>query len=431
MFKSKTRDLSFRAEQYLKGLFQAKKKNMERMAESVPNTNDQAYQHFLSKSPWQEDAVIDELCHDANQLIGGQEDSCLIIDESGFPKKGSESVGVARQYCGQKGKVDNCQVGVFTALANKKYVTPIDCRLFLPRSWTEDKERCREVEVPEEFIEYQRKQDLAIQLVIAARIRGVAFNWVGCDAFYGEDPGFLRSLNEMGETFVADIHKDQRIYLRDPQPYVPTKKSKKGRQPTRLKTGVKPIRADQWSKQQPEDDWKKFEIRDSSKGKLRVSVLHRHVWLWDGKEHRAQRWRIVVRKTAGTDEIKYSLSNAESSISLQRLVYMQGQRYLVERAFQDAKNQCGMGQYQARGWRSWHHHMTMVMLAMLFMLEQQIKNSADYPLLSSNDIVELLTHYLPNRKTSEEEIFEQLQMRHMRRQRAIDSAYRTQILKDQ
>jgi len=89
-----------------------------------------------------------------------------------------------------------------------------------------------------------------------------------------------------------------------------------------------------------------------------------------------------------------------------------------------------MGQYQARGWRSWHHHMTMVMLAMQFMLEQQIKNSADYPLLSSNDIVELLTHYLPNRKVSEEEIFEQLQMRHERRQRAIDSAYRKQLLKE-
>ena len=416
MFKSKTRDVSFQAEQYLKGLFQAKKKNMERMAEVVPNTNDQAYQHFLSKSPWQEDAVIDQLCHDANELIGGQQDSCLIIDETGIP---------------QKGKVDNCQVGVFAALANNKYVVPIDCRLFLPKSWTEDKERCRKVEVPEEFIEFQRKQDLALQLVIASRIRGVAFNWVGCDAFYGEDPGFLRCLNDMGETFVADIHKDQRIYLRDPQPIVPYKKSKKGRRPTRLKTMVKPIRADQWSEQQPSDAWEKFEVRDSSKGKLRVEVLHRRVWLWDGKESKAQCWRIVVRKTVGTDETKYSISNASSSISLLRLVYMQGQRYLVERAFQDAKTQCGMGQYQARGWRSWHHHMTMVMLAMLFMLEQQIKNSADYPLLSSNDIVELLTHYLPNRKASEEEIFEQLQMRHERRQRAIDSAYRNQVLKDQ
>lgn len=403
---------------------------MERMAESVPNTDDQAYQHFLSQSPWQEDAVIDQLCYDANQLIGGQDDSCLIIDETGLPKKGQKSVGVSRQYCGQLGKVDNCQVGVFAVIANKQHVAPIDCRLFLPKSWTDDKARCRQAGVPEEFIEYQRKQDLAVQLVIAARVRGAKFNWIGCDALYGEDPGFLRSLNDMGEIFVADVHKDQRIYLENPQPHVPAQESKKGRRPTRLKARVKPIRVDHWAEQQSEIAWKKLDIRDTAKGKLKVAVLHRQVWLWDGKESHAQCWRLVVRETVSTDEIKYSISNAPTSISLPRLVYMQGQRYLVERVFQDAKNQCGMGQYQARGWRSWHHHMTMVMMAMSFMLEQQIKNSTDYPLLSSNDIVELLTYYLPNRKVSEEEIFEQLQQRHTRRQRAIESAYRTQLLKE-
>jgi SRSO17 transposase len=182
--------------------------------------------------------------------------------------------------------------------------------------------------------------------------------------------------------------------------------------------------------QQPDSAWEQFDIRDTSKGKLKVSVLHRRVWLWNGKELNAQCWRLAIRKTVDTDEIKYSISNAPSSISTTCLVYMQGQRYLVERVFQDGKNQCGMGQYQARGWRSWHHHMTMVMPAMLFLLEQRINNSSDYPLLSSNDIVELLTHYLPNRKASEEEIFEQLRIRHEKRQRAIDPAYRKQFLKE-
>lgn len=430
MFKSKTRNLSFRAEQYLNGLFQAKKKNMERMAEAVPNSNDQAYQHFLSQSPWEENAVIDQLCHDTNQLIGGKNDSCLIIDETGIRKKGQKSVGVSRQYCGQFGKVENCQVGVFVALAHGQYVAPIDCRLFLPKSWADDIERCRQAGIPDEFIEYQRKQDLALQLVLAARIRGAEFGWIGCDAFYGEDPAFLRSLDSMSEIFVADVHKDQRIYLDNPLPYVPAPKSEKGRRPTRLKTDGEALRVDFWAQQQLESAWEKFEVRDTTKGKLRVAVLHRQVWLWDGKEPKAHCWRLIVRKTIGTDEIKYSISNAPPQVSLERLVYMQGQRYLIERVFQDAKNQCGMGQYQARAWRSWHHHMTMVMLAMLFMLEQQIKNSAAYPLLSSNDIVELITFYLPNRKASEEEILEQLQMRHERRQRAIDSAYRKQIFKD-
>lgn len=404
---------------------------MERMAESVPSTNDQAYQNFLSVSPWEEEAVIDQHCHDTNQMIGGKKDSCIILDETAFPKKGRDSVGVAHQYCGQKGKIDNCQVGVFAVLAHRHHVALLDGRLFLPKSWTDDKERCLDVGIPEEFIEYQRKQDLALQLVLAARLRGVEFNWIGFDAFYGSDPGFLRFLNDMGEIFIGDLRGNQRIYLEDPKPFIPAQKSKKGRCPTRLKTKIKPIRVDHWAEQQDDDAWIKLTVRDATKGKLKVAVLHRRVWLWDGKEPEAQCWRLVVRNTIDTDETKYSISNAPDSISLSRLVYMQGQRYLVERAFQDSKNQCGMGQYQARGWRSWHHHMTMVMLAMQFMLSQQLKNSEDFPLLSSNDIVELMTHYLPNRKASEEEIFEQLQMRHERRQRAIDSAYRKQFVKEQ
>jgi SRSO17 transposase len=430
LFKSRTRDVSLRAEQYLKGLFQAKKKNMERMAETVPNTNDQAYQHFLSTSPWEEEAVIDQHCRDTNQLIGGKKDSCLLIDETAFPKKGRNSVGVSHQYCGQKGKIDNCQVGVFAVLAHQHHVAPLDGRLFLPKPWIDDRERCRSVGVPEEFIEYQRKQDLALQLVISARLRGVEFNWIGFDALYGSDPGFLRFLNDMGEIFVGDIRGNQRIYLEDPKPFIPAQESKWGRRPTRLKTNIKPIRVDRWAEQQDDEAWERLNVRDSSKGRLKVTVLHRRVWLWDGKESQAQSWRLIVRKAIGADKTKYSISNASFSISLERLAYMQGQRYLVERVFQDAKDQCGMGQYQARGWRSWHHHMTMVMLAMQFMLSQQLNNSEDLPLLSSNDIVELLTHYLPNRKATEEEIFEQLQTRHLKRQRAIESAYRKQFFKD-
>ena len=404
---------------------------MERMAESVPNTNDQAYQHFLSQSPWEEEAVVDRICQDVNQCIGGKDDSCLLIDETGFPKKGDDSVGVSRQYCGQLGKIDNCQIGVFAALAHARHVCPIEYRLYLPKSWTNDKERCLRAGIPDEFIIYQRKEDLALQTVLSARMRGAEFEWVGCDALYGSDPFFLRFLDDIGETFVADVHKDQRVYLDDPAPYIPEPKPGKGRKTTRLKTDCKSVRVDKWAEQQPESAWKKFDIRDTTKGKLKISVLHRHVWLWDGKEPTGHLWRLIVRKTIGIDKVKYSLSNANSDISVERLAYMQGQRYLVERVFQDAKNQCGMGQYQARGWRSWHHHMTLVMMAMLFMLQQQLKNISDYPLLSSNDIVELLNYYLPNRKASKEEIYKQLEIRHKKRLTDIKSAYHKQFVKEQ
>jgi len=128
-----------------------------------------------------------------------------------------------------------------------------------------------------------------------------------------------------------------------------------------------------------------------------VEVLHQRVWLWDGNEPNARCWSLIVRKDKADNKVKYSLSNAAKETSLERLVYMQAQRYLVERVFQDAKNQCGMGDYQARGWRSWYHHMAIIMMAMLFMLEQRLKNKDDLPLLSCADIAAVLKHILPHR----------------------------------
>ena len=410
----------------MRGLLQTPKKNMERMAEVVPASNDQALQHFLSKSPWEEDALIEQVALDANKLMGGGQGTCLLLDETGFPKKGIKSVGVSRQYCGERGKVDNCQVGVFAALANRHYVVPVDCRLFLPRSWIEDKERCQAAGIPDDFIEYQRKQDLALQMVIIARSRGLSYNWIGCDGFYGEDGSFLRFLDDMQEIFVADVHRDQYVYLSDPKPYVPQRQGKRGRNPTRLKSDTKPVRVDQWAAKQPKKAWTRVQLRKTTKGKLKVDILHRRVWLWDGKESQPQFWHLIVRKEIGTNEIKYSLCNAAVDTPLERLAYMQCQRYLIERVFQEGKTQCGMGDYQARGWRSWYHHMAMVMLAMLFIAETRHDNEESYPMLSAADVVAVLKHTLPHRAISVEEIFRQLTERHRRRKASIESAYRKQ-----
>ncbi len=139
---------------------------MERMAEAVPNSDDQVLQHFLTNSSWDDQLVIDQLAQDANQLIGGKKDSCLIIDESGIPKKGTKSVGVARQWCGQLGKLENCQVGVYSVLGFQNHAAPIGNRLYLPEAWVNDEKRCIEAGIPREHIEFHRKHDLALQLVI-------------------------------------------------------------------------------------------------------------------------------------------------------------------------------------------------------------------------------------------------------------------------
>jgi SRSO17 transposase len=399
---------------------------MERMAEVVPDSDDQSLQHFLTNSTWDESAVIDHVAHDADRIIGGQSNSCLLIDETTFPKKGTKSVGVARQWCGEHGKVDNCQAGVFAILSCKEHYVPIDCRLFLPQSWVKDKQRCLSAGVPEERIEFNRKHDLALQMVLSARDRSIRHNWVGCDSFYGEDPSFLRALDQMQEVFMADVHKDQLVYLEDPNPIVPPAQSKRGPKPSRLKAQTESIRVDQWAKEQPAKSWKRLSIRETTKGKLRVDVLHQRVWLWDGKEKQAKHWHLIVRREVNGSKINYSLSNAPANTSLKRLAYMQAQRYWVERSFQDSKNSCGMGDYQARSWRSWHHHMALVMMAMLFMLEQRLVHKDSHPLLSCSDVISLLCHFLPNRTINSEEVLRQLEVRHRKRKASIHSAYRRQ-----
>lgn len=397
------------------------------MAEAVPHSDDQVLQHFLTNSVWDDQLVIDQIAQDANQLIGGNKDSCLILDESGIPKKGTKSVGVARQWCGQLGKVENCQVGVYSVLGFQDRAASIGYRLFLTEAWVNDEKRCIEAGIPQEQIEFHRKHDLALQLVIQARLQGVAFGWVGADSLYGEDPSFLRSLDQMHEIFMVDVHKDQRIYLEDPDPIVPPPKSNKGRKPSKLKAQSTAIRIDEWAAKQPEDNWQRIHVRDTTKGKLLVDILHKRIWLWDGEEPHALCRHLIVRREVKNKEIKYSLSNAPEDTTLKRLAFMQAQRYWIERIFQDAKTQCGLGEYQARKWRSWHHHMAMVMMAMLFLLEQRLLHKEQYPLLSCFDIVSILSFILPHRATTEQEVIRQLEVRHERRRSAIESAYRIQL----
>jgi SRSO17 transposase len=400
---------------------QADKKNMERMVEVVPDSEWQSLQNFLSYSPWSDRGLLDQLAHDANNLIGGDADSCLIVDESGFSKKGKKSVGVSRQWNGRLGKVDNCQVGVYSALCCRSQAVLIDRRLFLPKSWTDDADRCMKAGVPADRLEHRKKAELAVDMVQAARSNSVDFQWVGGDAFYGDDPEFLRQLDQLGETFMLDIHKDQTIYLEDPAPYLPKRQSARGRTPTRLKTDQLAIDVRQWAEQQPKSAWEKMLVRNSTKGFISARVVHRQVWLWDSKEQQAHQWQLLVSEPdMSKNKRKYSLSNAPSDTPIQQLVYMQGQRYWVERAIEDGKSHAGLADYQVRTWTGWHHHMAMVMLALLFMLETKIKNEHSYQLLSCYDIQNLLSHFLPRRDITKQEVIRQMLIRHKQRAASIE-----------
>lgn len=271
------------------------------------------------------------------------------------------------------------------------------------------------------------KVELALEMVRHARAQGMRFHWVGADGGYGKDPQFLRGLADAGESFVVDVHKNQRVYLEDPRPAVPPRQGQKGKAPSRLRTEVENHEVEAWAKRQPRNAWQRIRFRDSTKGVLRLDVLYRQVWLWDGKESEARCWRLIVTREVGSERsLKYGLSNFPAEVSLRELAQRQRQRYWIERSFQDAKSECGLGEYQARGWVAWHHHMALVMMAMQFLLEERLLQKDQHELLSCADVVELLVHTLPRRDVTLDEVVRQMEVRHRQRREAIEYAHRVQ-----
>jgi SRSO17 transposase len=426
-FERRTRSVFSQSQHYLQGLMQASRKNMERMEEVVPESDYQSLHHFLSESKWDARAVLDQVAADADRHLGGSADSCLLLDESAFAKKGKKSVGVARQWSGRMGKVDNCQVAVFACLARGVDSTLIDTRLYLPKEWIQDRDRCLAAGVPEDRVVLKSKADLAFEMVVHARRNGVRFAWVGIDAGYGKEPSFLRRLEQAGEIFVADVQKSQQIYCEDPAACLPETTASRGKAQTSLQAQTVSQRVDEWMKAQPPENWQRVKVRPGSQGHLRVEALQARVWLWNGEEQTAPCWHLVATRELGSPEtIKYVLSNAPAETSLLRLVQMQRQRFWIERCFEDGKSESGMADYQVRGWLAWHHHMALVMMAMLFMLEEKLLQKKSVPLLSCSDIEVLLSRFLPRRDVTVDEVVRQMKARHRARQASIDSAYRRQ-----
>ena len=374
---------------------QARRRNILQIRDAVPHTDEQALHHFISNSRWDDRVVRDKIARDANALLGGTEDSFLLIDESGFPKKGRDSVGVSRQWCGRLGKVDNCQTAVFAALGQGTIATLIDTALFLPQEWTSDRARMKKAGVPREAQRFRTKQELALDLIERALKNGVEFSWVGFDGFYGMNGQLLRMLDDAGLTFLADVHCDQYVWDVDPT----------------MDKNAKPMRVDAWAKKQGARAWKRVLMRQGTKGPMHEEVLHGRVWCFQRGDDRPRLWHLIVSKQPNRH--KFSLSNAAAETTAQRLTYMQGQRYFVERSLQDAKQQGGLGEYQVRGWRGWHHHTTLVMLAMLFITRERLAEGDT--VLTPADVQLLLVHLLPKRNRTSDDILDLLKQRFKRR----------------
>jgi SRSO17 transposase len=399
---------------------------MLRMSE-VNAVDHQSMQHMLTEGcvDWQ--GFCRQIASEANDLLGGP-DSVLIFDESGFAKKGHASAGVARQWNGRLGKVDNCQVGVFATLCRGDLATLIDTRLYLPEAWCEDEARCQKAAIPEASRRFRSKSQLALEMLKTAQERGIQFGYVGIDGGYGKEPAFLRSVDEQGCRFVADVHCDQTIYLHDPNPQVP-KKSGRGRKPSRRHPQCAAYRVDQWAAAQPAEAWQRLTLREGEKGWLVADYLQTSVWVWDGEEETARCWHLLVRREVGADSVShYGLSNAPQETPWQELARVQAQRFFIEHSFREVKSECGMADYQVRRWDAWHHHMALVMLGTLFLVKQKQTGRSQWPMLSFNDLVTALGHLLPRRQLTAEELADVISRRHDLRRKAREShAKRSQV----
>jgi SRSO17 transposase len=385
-------------------------------------------QQFLSDSPWDEHGLMRQLRQDAQQLLGGQADSALYLDETSFVKKGNHSVGVQRQYCGRLGKLENCQIGVFACLGCGERVILTDFRLFLPESWAKAPERCQQAKVPDAERRHQTKGQLALAMVRQARAESLRYQWIGGDEIYGNNRPLTDALDDLGEVFLMDISANHQLWDRDPQPVLPENEGGCGRPSTQwVATDPSAVRrsAVDWTKAQFAGNCRPVALRHSTRGVLRAPIWVMAVWQWEPADKQARRrWLVVRQEQDGT--FKYSLSNASESITWERLGYMQTQRFWIERAFQDAKSELGLADYQVRGWRGWHHHMALVCLAMLFITKERVNQSAEVPLLSVRDVVELMEIYLPRRDRTEAEVLAAMTRRHRDRQKAINSAQKKQ-----
>ena len=260
---------------YVRGLLEAGagERNLEDIAATVPGGDHQRVHHFVADTAWDEAPVLDWVSSRADGLLGGTPQSYLIADESGFSKKGPASAGVARQYNGRLGKVDNCQVGVFTALAAGSRVTLLEGRLYLPAAWCADDACCAAAKIPPAERRYKSKAQIVREMVRAQRQRGVRFAWTSLDAGYGKDPALLRGLDSDGEIFVADIHAHQRLWPEHPWPAVPL--ATPGHRPATRPRAAAPgqeVRA--WAAAQPAAAWIAFQRREGINGPLRGEFLH-------------------------------------------------------------------------------------------------------------------------------------------------------------
>jgi SRSO17 transposase len=327
-----------RVRRYLAGLLgRVERKNSWQMAEQMGETGPQGAQRLLNAARWDADAVRDDLREYVVEHLGEEDSGMLIVDETGFLKKGKKSVGVARQYTGTAGKKENAQVGVFLAYASKKGAAFVDRSLYLPREWTEDLERRAEAGVPQK-IRFATKGELAKEILRRAFEAGMPARWVVADTVYGTARGLREWLEEQGRSYVLAVPATKGIYH-------------EGRQ-RQARSLVKDL---------PDDGWARASAGAGSKGDRLYDWAC--VSLPEPEAAGAGRWLLMRRSISDPTELAYFLAYGPRETPAGELIWVAGRRWTIEDCFEQAKGEVGLDEYEVRKWEAWHRHVTLSLLA--------------------------------------------------------------------
>lgn len=325
-------------------------------------------QRFLSQSPWDCQDVQQEIrVVFAEQLVPSTLTWSIgtvgVLDSSGFPKKGRESVGVQRQYCGRLGKKENCQVGVFLVGVTPAGSALLDHQLYLPKVWAKDKKRRKKVHVPKE-IRFQTEPKIAVSLLDRTQATGVVrFDWVTADETYGRNGKFLDDLEARSQRYLVEVPVNTTVWTVDPATAMPSYQGR-GRRPSRpRREAVRSVKA--VAEKLPADAWHAYQLRKGACGPLVFEFAAVRVWAVRHRKPGPPIW-LVLRRSLGADaEIKYYVSSAAADTPLEQMALVSSCRFRVEEYLEDGKSHLGMAQYEARAWTSWHHHMSLIAVAHL------------------------------------------------------------------
>jgi len=363
---------------YMVGQFsKLERKSIEPIALAVKDGNIRAMQHFVSAVIWDDDRILYKYRTMVSEDIGDT-NSVLIFDETGFVKKGDDSVGVGKQYCGNIGKVENCQVGVFAAYGSPHGYSLLDKRLFIPEKWFTDEHahRRKKCELPED-ITFMSKAQLAAQMLQGiVDEKQIPFKWVVADSIYGSNPEFIKAVEQYpGIHYFVSVPSDTNCWLTMP---ITRKKRYKYKGQIREKrvlehTGKKPVTVATLAKSINDFFWYRRKVSEGTKGPIEYEFSKRRIVLSKSGTPDKTVW-LVMRRTIGENpSYRYFLSNAPISTRLLTFVWLSGLRWPIEQCFEETKTELGMDHYEVRKYRGWNHHILTCMLAHFFLWHLKIR----------------------------------------------------------